>query len=93
MRVEWQAAALVNLADILDDISEESPQGAAKLSAEIQSKTARLEQNPKLYRAGRERGTRECVVTENYLLVYRIGGDTVQIVRLLHTRRQWPESK
>jgi len=93
MRVEWQAAALVNLADILDDISEESPQGAAKLSAEIQSKTARLEINPNLYRAGRERGTRECVVTENYLLVYRVAGDTVQIVRLLHTRRQWPESK
>lgn len=93
MRVEWQAAALINLADILDDISEESPQGAAKLSAEIQSKTARLEENPNLYRAGRVRGTRECVITENYLLVYRVKGDTVQIVRMLHTRRQWPESK
>ncbi|OMG71389.1 type II toxin-antitoxin system RelE/ParE family toxin [Burkholderia ubonensis] len=93
MTIEWTSTALLNLADILDRVTEESPQGAASLSAEIQSKTARIESNPNLYRAGRVRGTRECVVTENYLMVYRITPDAVQILNVLHTRQQWPKSK
>lgn len=90
MTVQWLAEALINLADILDSVSEESPQGAAMLAAEIESKTARLETHPKLYKAGRVRGTRECVVTENYLFVYRLQGADVLILRVLHARQQWP---
>jgi addiction module RelE/StbE family toxin len=90
MTVRWLAEALINLADILDAVSEESPQGAAMLAAEIESKTARLETHPKLYKAGRVRGTRECVVAENYLFVYRLQGADVQILRVLHARQQWP---
>jgi toxin ParE1/3/4 len=90
MTVEWLAEALINLADILDVVGEESPQGAATLASEIQSRTARLETHPKLYKAGRVRGTRECVVTENYLFVYRLQGANVQILRVLHARQQWP---
>ena len=93
MTVRWLAEALINLADILDAVSEESPQGASMLATEIESKTARLETHPKLYTAGRVRGTRECVVTENYLLIYRLQGDDVQILRVLHARQQWPKSK
>ena len=90
MTVQWLGEALINLADILDGVGEESPQGAAMLAAEIRSRTARLETHPKLYKAGRVRGTRECVVTENYLFVYRLQGDDVQILRVLHARQQWP---
>jgi toxin ParE1/3/4 len=90
MRVEWTSTALLNLADILDHITEDSPQGAAHLAAEIQAKAARIESNPTLYRTGRVRGTREAVVTENYLMVYRITPESVQILNVLHTRRQWP---
>lgn len=90
--VEWTPAALLNLADILDRVSEDSPQGAATLAAEIQAKTARIADRPNLYRAGRVRGTRECVVTENYLMVYRVVGDVAQILNVLHTRQQWPAS-
>jgi toxin ParE1/3/4 len=93
MTVRWLAEALINLADILDAVSEESRQGASMLATEIESKTARLETHPKLYKAGRVRGTRECVVTENYLLIYRLQGDDVQILRVLHARQQWPKSK
>lgn len=90
MTIEWTATALLNLADILDHITEDSPQGAAHLSAEIQAKAARIESTPTLYRMGRVRGTREAVVTENYLLVYRITPEAVQILNVLHTRQQWP---
>jgi len=50
------------------------------------------------YKTGRVRGTRECVITENYLLVYRIRGNDVQILRVLrvdsgHRPRQKPRSE
>lgn len=90
--VEWTPAALLNLADILDRVTEASPQGAATLAAEIQQKASRIASNPNLYRAGRVRGTRECVVTENYMMVYRVIGDAAQILNVLHTRQQWPPS-
>jgi toxin ParE1/3/4 len=91
--VEWTPTALLNLADILDYVNEDSPQGAATLAAEIQAKAARIAANPVLYRAGRVRGTRECVVTENYLMVYRVTGGIAQILNVLHTREQWPASR
>lgn len=90
--VEWTATALLNLADILDRVRVESPQGADMLAAEIGAKTGRIASNLKLYRVGRVRGTREAVVTENYLMVYRVAGDVAQILNLLHTRQQWPRA-
>lgn len=88
--VEWTATALINLANILDYVREESPQGAAALASEVQTKTLRIASNPSLYRVGRVRGTREAVVSENYLLVYRVVGDIAEILNVLHTRQQWP---
>lgn len=88
--VEWTATALLNLADILDYVREQSPQGADTLAVEIQAKTGRIAADPKLYRTGRVRGTREAVVTENYLMVYRVAGDVAQILNVLHARQQWP---
>ncbi|WP_375542314.1 type II toxin-antitoxin system RelE/ParE family toxin [Paraburkholderia sp. CNPSo 3274] len=70
--VEWTATALLNLADILDYVREQSPQGADGLAADIQATTGRIAADPKLYRVGRVRGTREAVVTENYLMVYHV---------------------
>ncbi len=51
---------------------------------------ADLAEHPELGRVGRVGGTRELVVTGTpYLLVYRIRGDELQILRVLHGRRQW----
>ena len=43
-----------------------------------------------MYRRGRIIGTREAVVHPNYILVYRVGADTVEVVNVLHTRREYP---
>jgi plasmid stabilization system protein ParE len=45
-----------------------------------------------MYRAGRVEGTREAVVHPNYIIVYRIGTEAVEILDVLHTRRQYPPS-
>jgi toxin ParE1/3/4 len=81
--VEWAATALLNLADILDYVREQRPQGADTLAVEVQARTGRIATDPKLYRVGRVRGTREVVVTENYLLLYHIVGNVVQILNVL----------
>ncbi len=43
-----------------------------------------------MYRPGRADGTREAVVHPNYLLIYRIVLDTVEIVNVVHARQDYP---
>jgi toxin ParE1/3/4 len=48
--------------------------------------------NPALGRAGRVAGTRELVVAEApYIIPYRVRGDAVEILRVFHAARKWPE--
>ena len=58
---------------------------------EIKEKTEMLLTFPALSRPGRGVGTRELVVHENYVLPYRVKGDTVQIIRVQHVARLWPK--
>ena len=58
---------------------------------ELFSSAASLFANhPKLGKSGKTQGTRELVPHENYRLVYEMNGDTVWILALVHTSRQWP---
>ncbi|MGV3346231.1 type II toxin-antitoxin system RelE/ParE family toxin [Enterobacteriaceae bacterium LUAb1] len=51
--------------------------------------------NPKLYKAGRVRGTREIVVRPNYVIICRMEDEnnTVTVLRVLHAAQQWPPTK
>lgn len=45
-----------------------------------------------LGRPGRISGTRELVVTKfPYILPYRVRNNAVEILRVFHTARKWPE--
>jgi plasmid stabilization system protein ParE len=35
-------------------------------------------------------GTREAIVHPNYILVYRVGEKAVEIVAVVHARREYP---
>ena len=39
---------------------------------------------------GRVPGTREAVVHPNYILVYRVTAEAVEILRLMHARQRYP---
>ena len=77
---------------IMDYIAQDNPIAAANLDAEFEARAEIARQRPKLYKAGRLRGTREIVVQPNYVMVYRIEdeGSTVAMLRVLHAARQWP---
>ena len=51
---------------------------------------ARLAEHPKLGRPGKIPGTRELVAHENYRLVYEVERETVWLLALVHTAKQWP---
>ena len=64
------------------------------MDALFSAAASRLASLPKMGRPGKIPGTRELVPHENYRLVYEIEyeieGETVWILALVHTRRQWP---
>lgn len=88
--LEWKATAIADLLAIIDYISDDNPDAAQALQNEIEYKSARLPENPQMYRAGRVDGTREMVVRPNYIVVYTETPGTVTILRVLHAAQQWP---
>lgn len=86
--IEWLPAALEQLLTIIDHISEDSPAAAIELAQTIRAKADTLATYPNRYRAGRIKGTRELVVKPNYIVVYRVVGDNVQILRVRHARKR-----
>ncbi len=49
-------------------------------------------QHPEMGRHGRIEGTRELVISRTpYIAAYRITGDTVRILRVLHGAQLWPD--
>jgi plasmid stabilization system protein ParE len=45
-----------------------------------------------LFRSGREPGTREVVAHPNYILVYRVMDDWIEVVNVIHARQRYPFS-
>ena len=90
--LEWKAMAVADLMAIVDYISDDNPDAAQALKEDIEAKTLRLRENPRLYRTGRMEGTREMIVRSNYLVVYAEDAHTVTILRVLHAAQQWPQA-
>lgn len=90
MIVQWLPRAIDNLAKFIGRIAEENPVAAVELRDQIRAKADQLAEHPAPGKPGRRRGTREAVVTKNYLIVYRLTETQLQILRVLHARQQWP---
>lgn len=86
----WLDGALADLSDIISFIAEENPAAARRLKARLASAPIPLAEHPYLYPVGRMAGTRELVAHPNYLIVYRVTATRVEIVNVVHTRRQYP---
>jgi addiction module RelE/StbE family toxin len=90
VRVLWTPEALQDRADVWDYIAADNPRAAARIDALFSEAAARLTEYPKQGRAGKISGTRELIPHESYRLVYEIANETVWILALVHTARQWP---
>jgi toxin ParE1/3/4 len=90
LRLVWREGARAEAAAIVRYVAERNPAAADKLEAAIHACAERLPEHPFLYRPGRVPGTREAVVHPNYILVYRVAGNAVEVVSVVHARRQYP---
>ena len=91
MRLRREAAFEVDLNENLDYIADDDLLEAIKVLDAIEDQTALLIDNPELGRPGRCGGTRELVVSGTRLVVaYRVEGNEVQLLRLLHGSQRWP---
>lgn len=90
VRVRWTEEATTDLVEIIDFIEQRNVQVARDLHSALLVTAANLAASPHLFRRGRVTGTREAVVHPNYILVYQVT-DTVDILRILHARQQYPD--
>ena len=92
MRVRWLRRALRNLDEEAEYIARDNPQASARIVERIAASVDRLGKHPASGRIGRVPGTRELVITGTpYIIPYRVRGDTVEILRVFHAARKWPE--
>ena len=88
--LEWRALAENDLEQIVDYIAAGNPDRALSFIVELREKGSLLLTNPKLGRPGRVRGTRELVAHPNYIIVYRLAGQVVEVLRVKHVAQRWP---
>jgi toxin ParE1/3/4 len=92
VRVRWLRTALTNLDAEAEYIAEDNPAAAGRTVQRILRAVKLLGKNPAVGRAGRVAGTRELVVAGTpYILPYRVRGEAVEILRVFHGARKWPE--
>ena len=92
MKVRWLAAAAQALDREYDYLAARNPQAARAVFARIVALVRRLGEFPQSGRPGQIAGTRELVIPGlPYVVIYRVNGDQVEILRVFHTARDWPE--
>ncbi len=84
MLIKWTKTALGSVNEIAGFIAKDNPTRATSFVLELQESVAKLQTHPGMGRAGRVPGTRELVLHKNYIAIYRVRGDGVEILRLHH---------
>lgn len=88
--IMWRASAREDLTQLIGYIAEQNPAAARAMLTRLESAILPAAEHPYLYRAGRVLGTREVVAHPNYVLVYRVTVDCVEVVNVLHARQEYP---
>jgi addiction module RelE/StbE family toxin len=93
VQVRWLRGATTSLERELDYIAARNPEAASKVARRIEDAVLRLAEFPESGRPGRIAGTRELVVPGTpYIVPYRIRSDSIEIVRVFHAMRRWPDA-
>ena len=90
LAVIWDPDARADLLEITRYIADRNAAAAARIGQALQHAADRLPDHPYIHRPGRVAGTREAIVHPNYILIYRVGADVIDILAVLHARQQYP---
>ena len=90
LSIVWRLKARSDLVEIVRHIATENPAAARRLKTQLEDSVIPLAEHPYLFRAGRVAGTREVVAHPNYVIIYRVTSSEVEIVSVVHARRDYP---
>ena len=90
MKILWLEAAVLDLESPHAFISQDRPRAASTEVETVLAAVQNLADFPSAGRSGRVQGTRELVVS-TWVIAYRVKHGAVQVLRVLHAARQWPE--
>jgi toxin ParE1/3/4 len=91
MQIKWTRPAANDLQEAFAYILQEDPQAALQTVERIEQSVQYLGQHPRLGRIGTLPDTRELIVPQTpYFVAYRIRGNIVEILAIVHMSKQWP---
>lgn len=90
--IEWKRNAVLDFIEILDYISQRNPNAAEKIENIINEAVEKIADSPYSARTGRVIGTRKKIAHPNYIIVYRVLTDKIEIVNIIHARRNYPDT-
>ena len=90
MPIQWTQRARRQFLAIIDAVLEDNPSAAERVYDAIMDSVSRLVTFPEMGR--RVPGTRELVIaSQPYIVAYRIRGQTIHILAVLHGAQKWPD--
>jgi len=94
MNILWSPEAIEDLTSLRACIAEDDPAAARGVVLHIMHNIEQLlPDNPQMGRPGRVSGTRELVIPKTpFIVPYRLQRNIIQILRVYHGARRWPES-
>ena len=92
MRVNWLRTARANLIAASEYIARDNPEASARTAAAITRAVESLKRFPAAGRPGRVPGTRGLGGVRHSIhhAPYRVRGNVVEVLRVLHASRDWP---
>lgn len=94
MILVWFKRAIIDRDAQIDYIAQDNPIAAVSQGDRIDEQVDMLTEHPQMGRPGRKNGTRELVISRTpFIVVYRVKGSRIELLRLLHGSQQWPLSK
>ncbi len=92
MNIHWSVEAVNDLACVRTFVSQDNAAAARRLASRIIQAIESLAENPAVGRQGRVTGTRELVVPHTpFIVPYRVRFSRLEILRIYHGARRWPD--
>jgi toxin ParE1/3/4 len=93
MTLQWSPESIYDLIALRAHIAEDNPAAAKRVALHILYCVEHLlSENPELGHPGRVPGTRELVIPKTpFVVPYRVRDNVLEILRVYHHARRWPE--
>lgn len=89
--ISWTETAMADVDEIVDYIFADNPAAALELEQLIHDSVNHLTRRPYIGRRGRVVNTWELIFHPNYFIVYELDETHIKIMRIVHTRRKYPD--